>query len=220
MVKAVVVKGGGAGNVTNLTCSEIFACFDPPIDFGPHGEMQGSLDSRESYDAKAGEGWQAEHFPPAGTMHQTGRGGAGSVLLSAVQGSSYTTGSALTWMVHDGQTGGREHKILTDAMRQFSQENHANHDRRATLKEWLEKYKDGAKDALKNANPKRTNNRPDLDEDSLINAAAECIQARAKEFFDSVGVNENTQLRNPWKSRQDQRDAVAAREAGIGGDDL
>jgi hypothetical protein len=210
MVQAKVVKGAGGGADEELTCAQIFACFDPEIKFGSHSAMQGSLDHVEKYDPKTGKGYQAEHVPPAGTMHVSGRGVKGEAVVSGAMGSSYSTGSATTWMAHDGQTAGREHKILTDHMREFSQLNDAAK-KQATLKEWLSRYKDGVKDALKNAVPKRKIKKPpDLDEDSLIDKAAECIEAMAKAYFDEAGVDENTKLRNPWPARGDQIEAAKA----------
>ena len=190
MVKAMVVKGGGAGMAENsMTCAEICACFDPPIEFGPHSKMQGSL-----------AGYQAEHIIPTSTFHVKGREG------DRIPGcTGYSTPDALTWMVHDEQHAGTEHKRLTDPMRQFSQRTDVANGQ-ATLKDWLDEYREGVKDALKNANPKRGNKRPDLDEDSLIEAAAECIRARAAEAFASMNppVKEETLLRNAWKATKQQ----------------
>lgn len=196
MVKAMVVKGGGASMAERtMTCAEICACFDPPIEFGPHSKMQGSL-----------AGYQAEHIIPTSTFHVMGREG------DRVPGcSGYSTPDALTWMVHDEQTAGTEHKRLTDPMRQFSQRTDVASGQ-APLKDWLDEYKNGVKDALKNADPKRMNNRPDLDEDSLIDAAAECIRARAAESFAEMDppVREDTPLRNAWKATKAQ---IAERHA-------
>jgi hypothetical protein len=192
MVKAMVVKGGGAVvNGGKMTCEEIFASFDPPIVFGSHKDMQGSLN-----------GYQAEHIVPTSVFHKMGRDGA---RVPGCEG--YSTSSALTFMVRDGQSAGQEHKLLTDPMREFSQANDLA-GRQGTLNEWLDKYQDGASNALKNADPKRKIINPDLDEDSLIDAAAECIRARAAEAFASLDppVNGNTPLRNSW-------DATAAQEA-------
>jgi hypothetical protein len=212
MVQAKIVKGAKAGTKVKMTCAQIFACFDPEIKFGSHSDMQGSLDKVESYDPKKGKGYQAEHVPPAGTMHQSGRGLKGEALVTGAQGSSYSTGGATTWMAHDGQTSGREHKILTDTMREFSQLNDAQRPKvEATLKEWLSKYKEGVKDALKTAVPKRKIKKPpDLNEDSLIDQAAECIEEAAKKYFEDAGVDENTKLRNPWPARKDQIAAAKA----------
>lgn len=202
MVQAKVVKGAGGGADQSMDCSSILAMFDPEIKFGTHSEMQGSLNSREAYDPKKGRGYQAEHAPPAGIMHVKGRQGA---LMAGARGSSYSTGSALTWMAHDGQTAGREHKILTDAMKKFSQMNDAPPKTQKTLKEWMDAYKNGVKDALKNADPKRAIKKPpDLDEDSLIDQAAECIKEAAEADFASKGVPMDTVCRNPWKATKEQ----------------
>lgn len=220
-VQAKVVKGGGAALVAAMDCSQVLACFDPEIKFGPHSEMQGSLDSVEKYDPKQNKGYQAEHVPPAGTMHVSGRGEKGEALIAGATGSKYTTSSATTWMAHDGQGELREHKILTDNMREFSQLNQAAiPPKNATLKEWLSKYKDGVKKALKTAVPKRKIKKPpDLDEDALIDKAAECIEAAALKYFKEAGVDENTKLRNFWKPRKDQIEAAqaVARNAPKGG---
>lgn len=195
MVKAMVVKGGGAGmGGKKMTCEEIFACFDPPIEFGSHKDMVGSL-----------PGYQAEHIIPTSTFHEMGRSGP------RVPGASgYTTPEALTWMVRDGQSAGQEHKLLTDPMREFSQANDLA-GRQGTLNEWLDKYEQGTRNALKNAVPKRKITNPDLDEDSLIDAAAECIRARAAEAFAALDppVKGDTPLRNSWDSTAAQQEAAA-----------
>ncbi len=157
---------GARARRKSLKCSEILAAFDPPIEFGSHSDMVGSKD-----------GYQAEHIIPTSAFHESGRSGA-----RIAECSGYTTPSAMTWMVGDGQSAGQEHKILTDAMREFSQANDLA-GREAPLSEWLDKYKEGAKDALKNGEPRRKNTREDLDDDSLIDAAAECIRAHAAEAF-------------------------------------
>lgn len=195
MVKAMVVKGGGAGIGNNkMTCEEIFACFDPPIEFGSHKDMQGSL-----------TGYQAEHIIPTSVFHKMGREGD---RIPGCEG--YSTSSALTFMVRDGQSAGQEHKLLTDPMREFSQANDLA-GRQGTLNEWLDKYQDGARNALKNADPKRKITNPDLDEDSLIDAAAECIRARAEEAFAALDppINGNTPLRNSWNATAAQEAAAA-----------
>jgi hypothetical protein len=202
MVKSMVVKAGGGGMAGQaLTCEQICACFDPPIEFGTHEEMVGSL-----------AGHQAEHIIPTSAFHKMGRSGP------RVSGcSGYTTPSALTWMVRDGQSAGQEHKLLTDPMREFSQVNDLA-GREAPLSEWLDKYKGGVKDALKNAQPKRKITNPDLDEDSLIDAAAECIKERAAESFAEMDppVKKDTKLRNPWGATKDQRSgAVDAEDIDI-----
>jgi hypothetical protein len=194
MVKAVVVKAGGAGMTSSMTCEQIFACFDPPIEFGTHSEMVGSL-----------AGHQAEHIVPTSAFHQLGRGGD-----KMPDCDGYSTSGALTWMVRDGQSAGQEHKLLTDPMREFSQNNDLNK-RQAPLSEWLDKYQEGAKDALKNADPKRKVTNKKVDENSLIDAAAECIRARAEEAFAELDppVKLSTKLRNPWEATIEQRAAAA-----------
>jgi hypothetical protein len=216
MVQAKVVKGAGGASDQSLDCSQILAMFDPKIEFGSHSEMQGSLNKREAYNAKSGKGYQAEHAPPAGILHTKGRSGS---LVAGARGSSYSTGGALTWMAHDGQIARREHKILTDAMRRFSQLNDAPPASRATLKEWLNAYKDGVKDALTNADPKRAIKKPpDVDEASLIAQAAECIAEAAEADFAAKGVPLSTQCRNPWKATKEQiREAQAAIQAAKSG---
>lgn len=198
MVQAKVVKGGGAGSVADMDCSAILASFDPPIEFGPHSEMVGSM-----------PGYQAEHIVPTSAMHQSGRGGA---TMPGCEG--YSTPGALTWMVGDGQSAGMEHKLLTDPMRQFSQANDLA-GRQAPLSEWMDKYQDAAKDALKNGKPPRTT--PEgLNRDDLIDAAAECIRAAAEAAFAAMDppVTPETPLRNPWPATNAQRAAAAAAPAG------
>lgn len=204
MVKAVVVKGGGAGVPKDMKCEEIYACFDPKIAFGSHSAMQGSL-----------SGHQAEHIIPTSVFHDMGRGGT---KMAGCEG--YSTGKATTWMVRDRQSANQEHKLLTDPMRQFSQANDLK-GRNAPLSEWLDEYQKGAENALKNANPKRTVTDTSLDEDSLIKAAAECIRAEAAESFANMNppVAATTPLRNSWPATNDQRAAAAQaqRQAARGG---
>lgn len=107
----------------------------------------------------------------------------------------------------------QEHKILTDAMREFSQANDLAN-RNAPLNEWLDQYKEGTKNALKNAKPKRKITNKNLDEDSLIDAAAECIRAAAAKAFADMGIKPNTPMRNPWPATGDQRAAAAAAARG------
>lgn len=202
MVQLKVVKAGGAGGKKSLKCSEILASFDPPIEFGSHSEMVGSKD-----------GYQAEHIIPTSAFHESGRSGA-----RVANCSGYSTPSATTWMVGDGQGAGQEHKILTDAMREFSQANDLA-GREAPLSEWLDKYKEGTKDALKNGEPRRKNKRDDLDDDSLIDAAAECIRAHAAEAFAKLDppVKPETPLRNPWQATKAQRAAADSLGGNVGG---
>ncbi|WP_431052950.1 hypothetical protein [Roseateles sp. L2-2] len=200
MVQLKVVKAGGAGSPADMKCSEILACFDPPIEFGTHSQMQGTKD-----------GYQAEHILPTSAMHDLGRAGD---KFAGCEG--YSTGGALTFMAGDGQKEGFEHKILTDQMRKFSQANDVKvPPRNAPMKEWLKEYKEGAKAALDKGLPHRTINRTDLDRDSLIEQAAECIVLAAKESFGKLDppVTEDTPLRNPWKATQEQVQA-AARQLG------
>jgi len=153
-----------------------------------------------------------ELAPGTVEYHESGRSGP------RVAGcSGYSTPSALTWMVGDGQSAGMEHKILTDAMRQFSQANDLA-GRQAPLSEWLDKYQDATKKALKEGLPKRTIKRDDVDHDSLIDAAAECIRARAAESFAEMDppVKPETPIRNPWEATNEQR-AAADALGGAGG---
>jgi hypothetical protein len=198
MVKAVVVKGGGAGMTTDMKCAEIFASFDPEIKFGPHSKMKGTMD-----------GYQAEHIIPTSVFHDKGRGGGKTAGCTG-----YSTGGATTWMVRDTQTDREEHKLLTDPMRLFSQQNDAK-GKNATLKEWLDEYKEGTKNALKNAEPKRKITNKDVDENSLIDAAAECIRARAEESFGEMDppVKLDTPLRNSWPATIEQKAKAAADNA-------
>jgi len=200
MVQAKVVKAGGAGATADMTCAEILASFDPPIEFGSHEDMVGS---------KAG--YQAEHVVPTSALHQSGR--SGPTMAGC---SGYSTPGAMTWMVGDGQSAGMEHKLLTDPMREFSQANDLA-GQQAPLNTWLDKYKDAAKDALKKGNPQRKT--PDhLDRDSLIDAAAECIRLAAAEAFDKMDppVKPDTPLRNPWPATNEQRAAAAAASSAPG----
>jgi hypothetical protein len=202
MVQAKVVKGAGGGAEEKMTCEEILACFDPKIKFGAHDKMQGTK-----------KGYQAEHIVPTAAMHKAGRSGP------RVAGcSGYTTPKALTWMVRDRQKVLQEHKILTDAMRQFSQSNDLAGGREAPLKEWLDKYEEGTKKALKDGKPARKITNDKVDKDSLINAAAECIRARAEEAFAEMKppVKPDTKLRNPWKATKEQRAAAASARASRG----
>jgi hypothetical protein len=122
-------------------------------------------------------------------------------------------------MVGDGQSAGAEHKLLTDPMREFSQASDLAGEQ-APLSKWLDKYKDGAKDALKNGKPQRKTP-AGLNRDSLIDAAAECIKLAAAEAFAKTDppVKPNTPMRNPWPATNDQRAAAAAspRRGGRGG---
>jgi hypothetical protein len=198
MVQLKVVKGGGAGGIADMTCAEILASFDAPIEFGSHSKMVGSK-----------PGYQAEHIVPTSAAHQSGRSGP---TIPGCDG--YSTPSALTWMVGDGQSEGMEHKLLTDPMREFSQANDLA-GQQAPLSEWLDEYKEGAKDALKNGKPPRTT--PDhLDKDSLIDAAAECIRLAAAESFGNMDppVTMDTKMRNPWPATEAQRAAAAPPSGG------
>lgn len=201
MVQAKIVKAGGAGGIADMTCADILASFDPPIEFGTHANMVGSM-----------PGYQAEHIVPTSAFHQSGRSGP-----TMTDCTGYSTPGALTWMVGDGQSAGMEHKLLTDPMRQFSQANDLA-GRQAPMSEWLDKYKDGAKNALKNGNPQRKTP-AHLDRDSLIDAAAECITLAAAESFANMNppVTPSTPLRNPWPATGEQRAAAAASSANTTG---
>lgn len=198
MVQFKVVKAGGAGGKLNMTCAEILASFDPKIEFGSHEDMVGS---KKKY--------QAEHIVPTSAAHKSGRSGP---RIKGCEG--YSTSEALTWMVGDGQSEGAEHKLLTDPMREFSQANDLK-DQQASLSKWLDKYKEGVKDALANGKPKRKTP-PGLDRDSLIEAAAECIALAAAEAFAEMDppVKPNTPMRNPWPATNEQRAAAEASSRG------
>jgi hypothetical protein len=177
MVQAKVVKGAGGGAGAKMDCDAIFACFDPPVEMGPHEDMD---KSRER---------QAEHVPPCSNMHVKGRGGA------KVSGcDNYSTSRAQTWMVEDGQKLGAEHQRLTQSMREFAKANEgAIPPKNASLKEWMDEYQKAAKDVLKDR-PVKTSAKH-LDKDSLAAAAAECIRERVDASF-AGKVDQNTPLRN------------------------
>ena len=173
MVQAKVVKGAGGGSAKELSCAEIFACFDPPIEMGPHGEMDKSVAR------------QAEHVPPCSNMHVKGRDGA------TIPGcEKYSTSKAMTWMVEDGQRLGTEHQRLTKAMRDFSQ---ANGNSNKTLKQWMDKYQEATKDVLKDRAVTKAGK--NYDKDSLAAAAAECIREKVDASFQGK-VSQSTPLRN------------------------
>ena len=131
-------------------------------------------------------------------------------MVPGAKGSDDSTGSALTWLVKDGQKKNMEHKILTDRMRSFSQANDAlPGDNQATLQEWLKEYKEGARDALQKRKIAEKKPPPQPDRKALIDKAAECIEEMAKAFFEDAGVDRNAKLRNPWKARQEQVEARA-----------
>jgi hypothetical protein len=200
MVQAKVVKGGGAPSLKDMSCAQILACFDPEIEFGSHADMKGTM-----------SGYQAEHIVPTSTFHEMGRSGP------RVPGASgYSTPNALTWMVHDGQSAGTEHRLLTDPMREFSQANDLAN-RQGTLDQWLDQYEAGTRNALANADPRRRITNPDLDEASLIAAAAACIRAAAAAAFAEAGVDGGTPLRNSWgATAEQQRAATDAAVSGVG----
>jgi hypothetical protein len=177
MVQAKVVKGGGAGAGATMTCDEIFQCFDPPIEMGPHEDMDKS------------RARQAEHVPPCSNMHVKGRGGA------TINGcSKYSTSQAMTWMVEDGQKLGAEHQQLTKAMRDFAKANEGKiPPKNASLKEWMDEYQKAAKDVLKQRPVKKSAKH--LDKDALAAAAAECIREKVDASFEGK-VDQNTPLRN------------------------
>jgi len=197
MVQAKVVKAGGAGTGKDVDCSKIFACFDPPIEFKSHEDNQGSVKNHQS-----------EHVPPCSAFHRKGRGGT-----RMPDCTGYTTEAAPTWMVRDRQKPLQEHKILTDRMRKFSQQNSLK-GRQASLKEWMAEYRKGAADALKNGKPKRKIVNDEYDEDSLIEAAAECIEKIVSQHLADMKppVEPDTPLRNPWKATKEQV-AEAAKSA-------
>ena len=173
MVQLKVVKGGGAGTTVDMDCAAIFNCFDPPVEMGPHEDMDKSVAR------------QAEHVPPCSNMHVKGRGGP------SIPGcEKYSTPNAMTWMVEDGQRSGAEHQRLTKAMRDFSQQNGSTN---KTLKQWMDKYETAAKDVLKGRNVK--DHAKNLDKDQLAAAAAKCIRDKVDESFKGK-VDQNTPLRN------------------------
>lgn len=170
-VQLKVVKGGGAGTTVDLDCDAIFKCFDPPVEMGPHEEMDKSVER------------QAEHVPPCSNMHVKGRGG------TRIPGcDKYSTSKAMTWMVEDGQRAGAEHQRLTKAMRDFSKTKGNK-----TLKQWMNKYEKAAKDVLKRR--KVSKNGKTLDKNQLASAAAKCIRDKVDESFKGK-VAQTTPLRN------------------------
>jgi hypothetical protein len=175
MVQAKVVKGVGRGAGATMDCAAIFACFDPPIEMGPHEDMDKS------------RARQAEHVPPCSNMHVQGRGG------TRIPGcENYDTSKAMTWMVEDGQRIGTEHQRLTKAMREFSQANEAA-GKNASLKQWMDEYQKECKKVLKDRPVTPAAKR--LNKDSLAQAAAECIRERVDASFKGK-VAQQTPLRN------------------------
>ncbi len=173
MSQAKVVKGAGAGSLDDMDCDAIFQCFDPPIEMGPHEDMDKSVER------------QAEHVPPCSNMHVSGRGGA------TIPGcENYSTSKAMTWMVEDGQRLGTEHQQLTKAMRDFSKANGSTH---KSLKQWMDKYEKEAAKVLKKRRVKR--NAKHHDKDALAAAAAKCIRDKVDESFKGK-VAQSTPLRN------------------------
>jgi hypothetical protein len=171
MVQAKVVKAGGGGAPLEMDCDAIFACFDPPIEMGPHEEMAKSV------------AWQAEHVPPCSNFHVKGRGGA------KIPGcENFSTAKAMTWLVEDGQKLLKEHQQLTKAMREFSK---VKGDK--TLKQWMDKYQEAATDVLKKRKVKP--HAKHLDKDDLAAKAAECIREKVDKSFEGK-VDQNTLLRN------------------------
>lgn len=166
-----------------MTCAQICAAFDPPIKFGSHSSMVGSR-----------KGYQAEHIIPTSSFHKKGRKGPRMPGCSG-----YSTPSAQTWMAHDGQTAKKEHKILTDQMRKFSQNNGAT---QKPLSDWLKEYEKGAEKALRDAKPQRKIKDPKHNPDSLRAKAAKCIRNHAADSFAKMRprVTMATKLRNPWKA--------------------
>ncbi len=200
-VQMKVVKGAGGTPDASLDCSTIFASFTPPIEFGQYDDETYRAKWRNINNAQGNTGgWQAEHVPPCSNFHVSGRDGA------TIPGcSNYSTDKALTWMVHDGQTHGEEHRILTEHMADFAKKNKPEGlpEKHATLSEWMDEYEKGAKRALKDSKDRTPD--PTRDHDSLAQAAAECIRAKMDEFFnEEVGVgpdkkprvDQNTLLRN------------------------
>jgi hypothetical protein len=194
MVQAKVVKGGGAGAKKELDCAKIFQCFDPPIEFGSHEDNQGTVKNHQS-----------EHVPPCSAFHRKGRGGT-----RMPDCTGYTTEAAPTWMVRDRQKPLQEHKILTDQMRKFSQKNSLKGEQ-ASLKDWMKEYRKGAEKALKEGKPKRKITSDEHDENSLIEAAAECIEKEMMKAFAEMEppVKPDTKLRNPWKATKEQKAEAA-----------
>jgi hypothetical protein len=172
-VQLKVVKGGGAGTTVEMDCDAIFACFDPPVEMGPHEDMAKSVQR------------QAEHVPPCSNMHVKGRGGP---TISGC--GKYSTSKAMTWMVEDGQRAGAEHQRLTKAMRDFSRGNGSTN---KTLKQWMDEYEKAAKDVLKDR--KVSKKGKNLDKDELAAAAAKCIRDKVDDSFKGK-VDQNTPLRN------------------------
>ena len=193
MVQAKLVK---AAKKDSMNCADIFAQFDPPIKMGTHEEMQGTK-----------KGYQAEHILPCSAMHESGRSGP-----KFGKCGDYSTSGALTWMASDGQSEGQEHKLLTDPMREFSQENELA-GRNATRDEWMDEYEKATKKALKEGKKQRKLKDPTMDRDSLIDKAAKCIRILAEKSFDEVGITANTKLRNPWDPTKEQIAEKAAKAA-------
>lgn len=198
MVQAKVVKGGGAGMYDHIDCDTIFKAFDPPIEFGSYKDEKFREKWRQTSNAEGNKGnWQAEHVPPCSNFHVSGRHGTN------IPGcSNYSTDHALTWMVHDGQTVGEEHRILTEQMRNFSQANEsAVPPKHATLKEWMDEYEKAAKKALAESKDRKVDSK--YNREALAARAAKCIRDKMDEFFnEKVGdppaprVAQDTPLRN------------------------
>ncbi|WP_157696209.1 hypothetical protein [Caballeronia temeraria] len=158
--------------------------------------------------------YQAEHILPCSAMHESGRSGP-----KFGDCGDYSTSGALTWMVSDGQSEGQEHKLLTDPMREFSQQNELN-GTNATRDEWMKKYEEATKKALKDGKKRREIKDSTLDRDDLIDKAAKCIRLLAEQAFEDAGITAKTKLRNPWDPTKEQvalkKAATAAKKAVTG----
>ena len=192
MVAAQIVLAGAASTDIDAECAAIKASFDPPIVTGSHSSVAAA-------NKASGSGCQAEHAVPASNFHESGRSGP------RIEGASgYNTGDAFCWNAFDNQSAATEHKVLTDAMKQFSESLGGQN---ATLEQWMDQYQKKAEECLASESESRSDKaeqrsrlpgKTKEEREALAKKAAACLRIEMERAFAAMDppVSPSTPLRN------------------------
>lgn len=197
MVQAKIVKAGGAG-LADAECAAIFAQFDPPIVVGTYDSVSSARRSDVAENGKSSPMYnsQSEH-QCANSCFQSTRGDSGSNIPGC---SNYTEGGAPAYNLYDDQSAGTEHKVMTDAAREFMQTNPD-----ATLGDYLDHMEKKTADMLEDESVQRKSGESGRSRSTakdkkkrkeLAKKAAACLKQHAERTYEKMGIGRDQPLRN------------------------
>lgn len=206
MVQSKIVKGGGAG-LADPECAAIFAQFDPPIKPGTYDSV--SKERRADVDAKG----KKSRLRNSQSEHQIANSGfqgtRGDISTNVHPNASYSEGAAPAYSLYDDQTVGTEHKVMTDAARDFMQKNGNN----ATVGDYLDHMEKKTAEMLDDDSVKRAageksgrsriknaDKMTKAERKKLAEKAAACLKQHAERVYKELGIKRSDKLRNGFGS--------------------